>query len=164
MTLPIPDIKLPSIYFLTPQMLKNRNISLLLLDLDNTLAPYSARGPNKELSHWVQTMIDAGIKLFILSNNKGERPKVFGKALSVPNLNRAEKPKTDVLFKVLAEYNTAPENAAIMGDQIFTDVLCGVRGGLTTVVVKPLSMKNPFFLLRYIAELPFRQKGRNTEN
>ena len=51
-------------------MLKNRNISLLLLDLDNTLAPYSARGPNKELSHWVQTMIDAGIKLFILSNNK----------------------------------------------------------------------------------------------
>lgn len=156
MKLPIPDIKLPSIYSLTPQMLKDRNISLLLLDLDNTLAPYSESSPNEQLSRWVQTMKEAGIKLFILSNNKGERPRVFGKALGVPNRNRAGKPKTEVLFKVLAEYKTAPENAAIMGDQIYTDVLCGVRGGLTSVVVKPLSLKNPFFLLRYIAELPFR--------
>ena len=95
MTLPLPDLMLPSIYALTPEMLSRRGIELLLLDLDNTLAPYSADAPNEALSAWVRGMSEGGIKLFILSNNKGERPKVFGAALSLPNVNRSKKPKTD---------------------------------------------------------------------
>lgn len=156
MTLPIPDLKLRSFYELTPQMLKDKSISLLLLDLDNTLAPYSAHEPNERLRRWVEQMRKGGIALFILSNNKGNRPSVFGSALGLSNVNRSKKPRTDMLFKVLSEYGVAPENAAIMGDQIFTDVLCGTRAGLTTILVRPLSMKNPFFLIRYAFELPFR--------
>lgn len=56
MTLPIPDLKLRSFYELTPQMLKDKSISLLLLDLDNTLAPYSAHEPNERLRRWVEQM------------------------------------------------------------------------------------------------------------
>lgn len=160
MSLPFPDIKLSSVYELTAEMLKEREITLLLMDLDNTLAPYSAHTPNQALTDWVRSMESGGIKLFILSNNKGDRPKVFGSALNLPNVNRSKKPNTDMLFKVLADYNTAPEHAAIIGDQIFTDVACGVRAGITSIVVKPLSLVNPFFLLRYIAELPFRHVRR----
>lgn len=158
MTLPIPDICLPSVYALTPEMLRERGISLLLMDLDNTLAPYSADAPSKALNDWVQSMQSGGIKLFILSNNKGERPQTFGSALALPYINRAKKPKTEALFRVLAEYNLPPDSAALIGDQIYTDVLCGARAGLTSIAVRPLSLKNPFFLLRYIAELPFRHK------
>ena len=157
MTLPFPDIMLPSVYELTPEMLSERGISLLLMDLDNTLAPYSADTPNAALTGWVRGMEAAGITLFILSNNKGERPRVFGEALGLPFVNLSKKPNTDMLFKVLAEYNIPPENAAIIGDQIYTDALCGARAGVTSIVVRPLSFINPLHLLRYIAELPFRR-------
>lgn len=160
MRFPLPDLKLSSIYELRPEMLKARGIELLLLDLDNTLAPYSADAPSPALISWVRGMESAGIKLFILSNNKGERPKIFGEALGLSYLSRSKKPKTEMLLKVLSDCGTAPEHAAIMGDQIFTDVLCGVRAGVFSIAVKPLSLLNPFFLLRYAAELPFRRERR----
>ncbi len=34
--------------------------------------------------------------------------------------------------------NSQPENTAIIGDQIFTDVLGGKRLGLYTILVRPL--------------------------
>ena len=157
MSFPYPDIILPSVYDISPELLRERGISLLLMDLDNTLAPYSEDEPREELRRWVQLMREGGIKLFILSNNRGERPKRFGEALGLANVNHSRKPKTDMLFRVLAEYDVAPKNAAIVGDQIFTDVLCGVRAGVTSIVVKPIKFTNPFLFLRYIAELPFRR-------
>jgi len=54
----------------------------------------------------------------------------------------------------MAEART--EETAIVGDQIYTDVLCGKRAGIKTIAVRPISLSNPFHYLRYGAELPFR--------
>ncbi|NLH00998.1 MAG: YqeG family HAD IIIA-type phosphatase [Clostridiales bacterium] len=154
---PVPDLILKDIYELKPQNLKEMGISLLLLDLDNTLAKYSAVYPSVRLRNWIDGLKKAGIEPFIFSNTRSQRAKGFADALSVGYIDRAGKPKTKLLSETLKKKGARPENTAIVGDQVYTDVLCGVRAGIKTIVVVPINMTaNHFHLLRYGAELPFR--------
>jgi HAD superfamily phosphatase (TIGR01668 family) len=117
------------------------------------------------LRNWVHSLKKAGIEPFILSNNHGARPKLFAAELSVGFMGRANKPSTKKLFAALAEKGVSEKEAAIIGDQVYTDVLCGKRAGILTIAVRPLDMKNPLLFLRYGLEFPFRAaaKRRNKE-
>ena len=54
-----------------------------------------------------------------------------------------------------------PEQTAIVGDQIFTDILGGNRAGVTTLLVQPIRLAgNPGRYLRYWVETPFRLLAR----
>ena len=154
--LPIPDLVVSDIYELTPECLKKRGIELLLLDLDNTLAPYTAMQPTVRLRNWVDALRRAGIEPFIFSNSRGMRAEAFSKALLVDFIARARKPDTRFLLQVLAKKGVAPENAALVGDQIYTDVWCARRAGVLAVAVEPLNLSNPLYRARYWAEQPFR--------
>lgn len=159
--LPIPDYKARSVYDLPPDFFTDRGIKLLLLDLDNTLAKYSTNAPTPELTAWIDSLKAAGIEPFILSNNHKHRPETFGAALGVGWRNPCKKPQTKALWAVLSEKERKPGECAIVGDQVYTDVACGVAAGVLTVVVRPLDMKNPFFASRYATELPFRALARH---
>ncbi|MEA4894841.1 MAG: YqeG family HAD IIIA-type phosphatase [Oscillospiraceae bacterium] len=156
LTFPIPDIMLKSIYELRPDKLSEMGVKLLLMDLDNTLDKYHARYPRVRLRNWIDGMKRAGVEPFIYSNSSGKRAERFASSLSIEYVNKAKKPGVKRLFRLLGEKNVTPENTAIIGDQIYTDILCGKRAGLTTIAVTPIDMSNPFYFLRYGAELPFR--------
>lgn len=156
MNIPVPTIMIKSIYDLDPTELAGMGISFLLMDLDNTLAPYSISSAPLRLRNWIDSVRRAGICPFILSNNKGDRPVEFAKDLSLEYVRHAKKPDTAKLLEVLESKNVSPENAAIIGDQIYTDVLCGSRAGITTIAVRPISLRNPLHLVRYWLEVPFR--------
>lgn len=156
MKLPIPNRAVHDIYELTPDFLRSRNITLLLMDLDNTLAPYSTDEATPALKAWIASMKAAGIEPFLFSNNKGDRPSIFARQLNVDYVKLAHKPKQAVLRQVLTQKSTLIERVCIIGDQIYTDVLCGSIAGAYTVVVRPISLKNPLHALRYAAETPFR--------
>ncbi len=156
MKLPIPNRAVHDIYELTPDFLRSRNITLLLMDLDNTLAPYSTDEATPALKAWIASMKAAGIEPFLFSNNKGDRPSIFARQLNVDYVKLAHKPKQAALRQVLTQKSTPIERVCIIGDQIYTDVLCGSIAGAYTVVVRPISLKNPLHALRYAAESPFR--------
>lgn len=158
--LPIPRKSVHSIYEITPEFLKQQGISLLLLDLDNTLAPYSTDIATPELKAWIDSMKKAGVEPFLFSNNKGERPELFAGQLQVDFVKLAHKPKQAVLRQILAKKETDVSRVCIMGDQIYTDVLCASIAGAYSVVVRPISLKNPLHALRYAVELPFRILAR----
>jgi len=156
LTLPIPDKSLKSIYELTPRELSDMGVTLLLMDLDNTLAKYHAVSPSVSLRNWIDALKKAGIEPFIFSNTRGKGAENFGKALSVGYLNHAKKPNAAVLLELLRKKRVKPENAAIIGDQIYTDILCGARAGIITIAIRPIALTNPFHIIRYGAEMPFR--------
>lgn len=158
--LPIPDLIIDDIYALTPERLRGLKIELLLLDLDNTLAPYTAMRPDVKLRNWIDSLRRAGIEPFILSNTRGVRAGAFSQALSVGYVARAQKPRTRRLFRVLARKGVSPDRAALVGDQIYTDVLCARRAGVLAVAVEPIDLSNPLYRMRYWAELPFRKAYR----
>lgn len=155
---PVPDVMKENIYQLTPRMFTNRGIRFIILDVDNTIAPYTLDKALPRLIAWAEGMKDAGLELFILSNNKGERPAIFAQALGLEYVKRARKPFTRRAREVLAEKGYTPAEAALIGDQVYTDVLCAKRLGALAVLVHPIEFSNPFLKLRYQLEFPFRLK------
>lgn len=154
--LPVPHYIFNSIYELKPEFFTSRGIRLALLDLDNTLSPYELHEPTTELRDWLRALSDANVEPFIFSNNRGGRPESFAKMLDIGFIGRAKKPNPRRLLEVLAEKGVPREGAAMVGDQIYTDIFCGRRAGVLTVAVRPISIKNPLRALRYAAEFPFR--------
>lgn len=153
---PIPHLIINSIYDISPEKLKELKIDFLLIDLDNTLSPYSIKKPLPKLIRWAEEIRNAGIELFILSNSHSDRPRIFADALDIGYVKSAGKPFTRKARGILAQKGVSPEKAAIIGDQIYTDVLCARMLGMTAIAVRPISMRNPLLALRYILETPFR--------
>lgn len=153
------DFVCDSVFDITASALVERGITLLLADLDNTLVPYGVSLPDEQLKAWHQNLKDAGVTLFVLSNNRrSERPEVFCRAMDIPFIGHAGKPKKAGFDQAMQQMNVAARQTAIVGDQVFTDVLGGNRAGVTTILVSPISLAgNPGRYLRYAAELPFRR-------
>ncbi len=152
----IPRIRIDSVLQLEPEFLLARGISLLMLDLDNTLAPYSGSAPSDELFRWKERMNGAGVTLFIVSNTHTQRAEKFAGLWGVPYVNAARKPRDEGISKALAQTGKKASEAALAGDQLFTDVLGANLAGLCSIVVEPIELKNLFYILRYGIEVPFR--------
>lgn len=163
---PIPDIMKNDIYELSPDIFLQRGVKLVMLDVDNTISPYDEDNAPPRLIEWAEKMKSAGLELFILSNNRGHRPAVFAEALGIEFIGSAAKPFTKTMKKVLAQKKCAPENAALIGDQIYTDTLCAKSAGVLAVTVEPIRFTNIFLKIRYHLEAPFRiqYKRRNEKS
>ena len=65
-----PDILFDSYRDITPAFLQSQGVTLLLTDLDYTLAPKAVRRPDDALRQWIDGLKDAGITVMIVSNNR----------------------------------------------------------------------------------------------
>ena len=146
------------IFEITGAALERRGFRLLLADLDNTLVPYGVPLPDERLKAWRDDLSAHGVTLFILSNNRHEaRPRIFSQALGVPYIGHAGKPKPPSFYAAMERMGAAREQTAIVGDQIFTDVLGGNLAGVSAILVEPIRLAgNPGRYLRYAVEWPFR--------
>lgn len=147
-----------SIYDIDPASLARRGIRLLLTDLDNTLVPYGVPEPDEGVRAWAAELAKQGVTLFVLSNNRHpERPSRFSNALGVPFIGHAGKPKPGSFYQAMEQMGCTAEQTAIVGDQIFTDILGGRNAGVLTLLVEPIRLAgNPGRYLRYAVEWPFR--------
>ena len=84
-------------------------------------------------------------------------PSRFSQALGVPFVGHAGKPKPGSFYKAMEQMGCTAEQTAIVGDQIFTDILGGRNAGVLTLLVEPIRLAgNPGRYLRYAVEWPFR--------
>ena len=157
----VPDYLFDSIYTIDIERLRARGVTLLLADLDNTLIPYSQKMPTQEIKDWRDRLKAAGITLFILSNSrKPGRAKRFAEALEVPYMGHAGKPKPGGFNRAMARMERTPQETAIVGDQIFTDIWGGNNAGVLTLMVKPIEFGTLFRKVRYGVETPFRTRAK----
>lgn len=102
--------------------LKNLNIRLVFLDMDNTLAKWHSDVVPEEFYPWVEKVKAMGITVALLTNSKGENAVSIGKKLDIPVFRDAKKPFKKPTLKLLKSLNVSPENVLFVGDQLFTDV------------------------------------------
>lgn len=154
-----------SIYDIVPSALAGRGIKLLLADLDNTLVPYGVPEPTEQVRDWEAELRKCGVTLFILSNNRHpQRTSRFSNALDVPFIGHAGKPKPTSFYCAMERMGCTKAQTAIVGDQIFTDILGGRNAGVTTLLVEPIRLAgNPGRYLRYAAEWPFRALAKRRQ-
>ena len=141
----------------SPAFLKKLGVGFLMLDLDNTIALYANHKPTDSVRQWVEEIKGSGMELFFISNTKREnRIERFADELKIGFIKNAGKPSPAGILRALEIKGYRPEESAFLGDQIFTDTLAANRAGVISIIVKPLSMKNPLFAIRFAVESPFR--------
>ena len=65
----LPKIIVDKATDLTPELLHQRGVRLLMLDFDNTIVPYTTNTPTEEMSRWLQEMAASDIQVCIVSNS-----------------------------------------------------------------------------------------------
>ena len=124
---------------LTVEYLKSKGITLLLSDLDFTLAPKSVRQPDSALRDWIAGLREADIQFMIVSNNRsGSRVTEFCADLGVPYQGHAGKPSTRGLMAAMERAGAGKERTAMLGDKLLTDMLAANRAGVLALMVEPL--------------------------
>ena len=163
-------IFLPDYFFSTfsdvnIDFLKKNAIEALILDIDNTLVPYEIRKPTDELLSWFNELKNAGIKVAFVSNNNSERVNTFNEELGFFATYKSKKPFTKSLKKAIAAMGSTEKTTALMGDQIFTDILAGNKLSLLTMLVPPIKDKrDPFTRFKRLLERPIIKKFKKREN
>ena len=80
----LPRLIFPKITDIQPSVLSERGITLLLMDFDNTMLPYTTDVPNQQLLDWIRRMQESGIILCIVSNSHKQRVPHFSERYGVP--------------------------------------------------------------------------------
>ena len=123
---------------ITPDWLRQQGITLLLSDLDFTLAAKKTRRPDQSLRDWIAALRNAGIGFMIVSNNRsGSRVTEFCADLGVPYQGRAGKPSPRGL-EAMARAGADRVCTAMLGDKLLTDMLAANRAGVLPLMVEPV--------------------------
>lgn len=133
-----PDLHVESVFELNLEKLKKNNIKGLIIDIDNTLVSWDIKYATEKIKTWLLSLKKEGFKVCLVSNNTRDRVVIFNEELKLPAIHRALKPRIGAFKKAMKIIGTTVENTAVIGDQIFTDVLGGNRMGLFTVLVVPI--------------------------
>ncbi len=137
-----PKIYLKNVKEITIELLNKNNVKGLLLDVDNTLIDFNLKMLDG-VKQWCDDLKQNGIKICILSNtNKIEKVKKVATKLDIPYISFAKKPFKKGFKKAVQLLNLSPENIAVAGDQIMTDILGGNRMKMYTILTKPLDKKD----------------------
>jgi HAD superfamily phosphatase (TIGR01668 family) len=128
---------------LSPALLRAWGIEALMLDLDNTLVAWGEATPPPTVCAWVADLRRAGIGACIVSNNLSGRVGAVAALLRLPVADGRFKPSADKLRRALRILGSPPQRTAMVGDQIFTDVLAGNRLGIPTILTEPLGPREP---------------------
>ncbi|MBF0989838.1 MAG: YqeG family HAD IIIA-type phosphatase [Clostridiales bacterium] len=119
----------PTKYFdniseITPEQLIGNGIEGIILDLDNTIIDKKGiEVPNFDI--WKDKILESGIKIVVVTNNflKKRIEKITNK-YNLEYILFARKPNIRALVKAKEIMGIEKnENVAVIGDQVFTDVL-----------------------------------------
>ena len=123
---------------ITPELLHEKGIKLLLCDLDYTLAPKAVKTPPEGVKAWIDGLKAAGITVMILSNNRsGKRVNDFCRTLGIDYVGHAGKPSPRGYRQAMEKAGVTPGETAMLGDKLLTDVLGANRSGVWAVMVEP---------------------------
>ena len=151
----LPAIITDSVLELTPQMLRQWGIRLLMLDFDNTIVPYTTSVPTTEMTDWLRMMNGSDITMCVVSNSRNDRVKKFCAAYGLDCITHAKKPGGRGIRQCLSQYGVPAEEAALVGDQIFTDTLGANGCGVRPILVKAIDNHNFWLKARHVLEMPF---------
>ena len=152
-------IALNTICDLSPALLRKHGIKGLLLDLDNTLTTHDNPKPADGVLEWIELMKESGIQMCIVSNNHPPRVKPFADMLGLQFVSEGKKPLSKGFREAKGRMGLEWNELAVVGDQIFTDVLGANLKRLKCVFVFPIEHETTrFFRFKRKMEIPFLPK------
>lgn len=158
----IPKMLCPALTDLTVERLHRAGVTFLMLDFDNTIVPYTNDVPTPEMEAWLKAMQASEIGLCVVSNSHKTRVVKFCEARGIPCITHSKKPFSKGIFQCRDKFSLDLSHAALVGDQIYTDVLGANCAGAVSILVRPIHLHNIWLRLRHVAELPFIFIGKRS--
>ncbi len=156
-----PDYVFPTYREITPEFLSSLGIEALVIDIDNTLAPYEVAEPDDAILTWFEDLQNSGIRAALISNNHADRVERFNRTLGLPAYPDSGKPGTKAILDAMQKMNSTPANTAGLGDQLLTDTLAVHRLDMLSLIVPPIKDKTTlFFRIKRWLEKPFMRRYR----
>ncbi len=154
-----PDLMLGAYDELTPELLKEMGIRALLVDIDNTLAPYEQPEPDERIRAWLSCLKQAGISVALVSNNHAPRVERFNSSLGLLAFSESGKPRRRIPERAMELLGASRDETAVLGDQLLTDAFAGKHIGLRAIIVPPIhDLPTFFFRFKRRCERPFIRK------
>lgn len=153
-----PKIKLQKITDITLELLEQKGINSLLLDVDNTMSTHHGTVLTDGLLEWIEKMQKGNIKLCVLSNSKEQRVAPFAARIGLDYISLALKPLPFGYLRGVKRLSSKRKSTAIVGDQIFTDILGGNAVGVKTIILTPIKLEDgwSFKLRRRLEKIVFK--------
>ena len=139
-----PEFMFVSVTDITVKFLKENNINTLLLDADNTLSTHHSQTAAKGVIEWLDEMRNNNIKLMMVSNSKQKRVEPFAEKLGLEFEYLSLKPLTKGVKRAIKRLGADKKCTALVGDQIFTDVLATKLCGIHSIFVKYMKAEDKF--------------------
>ncbi len=135
-----PDLQVRQVTQVPLEVLWTKGIRVLFVDLDNTLTELGSQRISQPVQQWLERAKALGFQVIIVSNAaRQERVNKVAQSLGIIGIAAAWKPRRFVFRRYLAWQKFSPQQAAMVGDQLFTDILAGKRVGMFTILVEPLT-------------------------
>lgn len=133
-----PDLRIDSVLQLDLERLRSLNIDALLLDVDCTLKAYRSETFAPGVEDWLSELRAAGIGLCLVSNGSKARIRRLAETVRLPVVCQACKPLPFGCVTALRRMGVDRRRAAMVGDQVFADVMAGRLAGLLCILVRPI--------------------------
>lgn len=139
-------------------------VKVIIFDIDNTLTSNKMRHPSDDVKNFINKLKEQGYIIYLYSNNIMPRIVKFATELKVRYFYRAKKPIAKDLKFFIKYNNYKPNEILFIGDQVFTDVFCGLQCKVNMILVDPIANDEGIFLkIRRIFEIPFRENIKKKE-
>ena len=142
----VPDYMFDRYGDVTPEFLSSIGVRALLIDIDNTLAPYEQPDPDDAHRAFFAALSQAGIRAALVSNNDRARVERFNATLGLPAQWKSGKPFGGVMKRYMREWGVGKQETAVLGDQLLTDALAAHGLGLRAIIVPPIRDKRSAFV------------------
>jgi hypothetical protein len=139
-----PTIWLRNVLSINAEFLEKHGLKGLILDLDNTLSMHGSPAAEAGVTEWLAEMRKLGVKMSIVSNNTRKRVTPLAKELGLDFIAFGCKPLPFGIKKAAKALGLPKKQLAVVGDQIFTDVMGGNISGIMTILVEPFHMEANF--------------------
>jgi HAD superfamily phosphatase (TIGR01668 family) len=113
--------------------LLKEKIKFIIFDADATLVQAKSNTINKDIVEKIESFKAQGLKIAIASNGNANRIKEIFKGHNIEAYGMSFKPLPFRLKKLISGYNK--DEILIVGDQLFTDILCGNLLGIKSLMV-----------------------------
>jgi HAD superfamily phosphatase (TIGR01668 family) len=132
----------------------------LIIDLDNTVVSWGGSEIAQEQLAWVSDARDRGFRMVMLSNNFSDRVTDVARQMGIPFVASALKPLPTGFLAALRRLKLPRRQVAVVGDQLFTDVLGAKLCGLYSILTEPLGKRDhPVTgLFRFLERLMLRNQ------
>lgn len=136
----------------------NKGYREILLDIDNTLAPYNNLVLNDEQLNFIKDVLNIGFRIFLFSNNSPTNIKPLAEKIGVNYMGHVYKPFSFGYFRFFKEYNPNRKEIICIGDQLLTDIVGANILGLYSIYTDPLTLtdKNITFFSRSFERFWFK--------